>query len=146
MHASRKQVLEEMLGHRESAYLLALRLLGRSSEAEDALQEAYLRVFRYRRTIPRGADGRKWLLKIVANVTKNMRRSEASRRNRERKAAVMRQEQTVDQARSEAGNKGHLREAIREELKRLDASVRAVLSLHYEQGMTYADEVSLRRS
>ncbi len=56
-----------MLLHLDAAYALAYWLMRNEDEARDAVQEAYLRAFRFFRSF-RGTDGRGWLLKIVRNA------------------------------------------------------------------------------
>ena len=51
----------------DAAYNLARWLMRNQTEAEDAVQEAYLRAIRYFATF-RGGDGRAWLLAIVRNT------------------------------------------------------------------------------
>jgi RNA polymerase sigma-70 factor (ECF subfamily) len=55
-----------LLTHLDAAYNLARWLLRDQTEAEDAVQEAYLRAFRHCESF-RGGDGRAWLLTIVRN-------------------------------------------------------------------------------
>jgi len=56
-----------MLPHLNSAYNLARQLTRNDPDAEDIVQEAYLRAFRFYDRF-RGGDARPWLLKIVRNV------------------------------------------------------------------------------
>lgn len=56
-----------MLPHMGAAYSLARNLLGKNLDAEDAVQEAYLRAFRFFGGY-RGGDSRLWLLTIVRNA------------------------------------------------------------------------------
>jgi RNA polymerase sigma-70 factor (ECF subfamily) len=55
------------LAHLDAAYSLAFWLLRSRPDAEDAVQDAYLRAFRSFRNL-RGDDIRPWLLRIVRNV------------------------------------------------------------------------------
>lgn len=55
------------LPHLDAAYNLARWLSGSSSEAEDVVQEACLRAFRYFDSL-RGGNARAWLLAIVRNT------------------------------------------------------------------------------
>src|SRR5262245_55619271 len=55
------------LAHLDAAYNLAFWLLRSRPDAEDAVQDAYLRAYRSFRNV-RGDDIRPWLLKIVRNV------------------------------------------------------------------------------
>lgn len=56
-----------ILPHLDAAYNLACWLTRNSQDAQDAVQEAFLRAFRFFPTF-RGGDGRAWLMKIVRNA------------------------------------------------------------------------------
>lgn len=65
---SRRARFEQLvLVHMDDAYGLAIWLTRDESQAEDAVQEAYLRAFRYFGSF-RGSDARPWLLGIVRNT------------------------------------------------------------------------------
>src|SRR6266849_5666270 len=55
-----------LVAHLDAAYNLARWLLRNETQAEDAVQEAYLRAFHHFKTF-QGGDGRAWLLTIVRN-------------------------------------------------------------------------------
>jgi RNA polymerase sigma-70 factor (ECF subfamily) len=56
-----------VLPHFDVAYRLARWLMRNEHDAEDVVQEASLRAFRYFRTFT-GGDGRAWFLRIVRNI------------------------------------------------------------------------------
>ena len=56
-----------VLPHLDTAYRLARWLMRNEHDAEDVVQEASLRAFRYFRTFS-GGDGRAWFLRIVRNT------------------------------------------------------------------------------
>jgi RNA polymerase sigma-70 factor, ECF subfamily len=56
-----------VLPHLDGAYNLARWLTRNSADAEDMVQEAYLRAFKFFDTL-RGVDSRAWLLTIVRNT------------------------------------------------------------------------------
>lgn len=60
------------LPHLDAAYGLAFWLTRNEADAQDAVQEAYLRALRYFAAF-RGGDGRNWLLKIVRNACYELR-------------------------------------------------------------------------
>ena len=62
-----------VLPHLDAAHRLARWLMRDADVAEDAVQEASLRAFRYFRTFV-GGDGRAWFLKIVRNTCYGWRR------------------------------------------------------------------------
>ena len=69
MEAARKQVVFEqsIMPHLNAAYNLARWLTRNADDAEDVVQEAYLRAFRSLETF-QGEDGRAWLLAVVRNT------------------------------------------------------------------------------
>ena len=58
---------DAILPHLDAAYNLARWLTRNNSDADDAVQEAYLRAFRFFGSF-NGGDGRAWLLAIVRNT------------------------------------------------------------------------------
>jgi RNA polymerase sigma-70 factor, ECF subfamily len=64
---------ETVLPHLDAAYRLARWLMRNDHDAEDAVQEASLRAFRYFRTFV-GGNGRAWFLRIVRNTCLGGRR------------------------------------------------------------------------
>ena len=63
---------EVVLPHLDVAYRLARWLMRNEHDAEDVVQEASLRAFRYFRTFT-GGDGRAWFLRIVRNTCSGWR-------------------------------------------------------------------------
>ncbi len=62
-----EQVERALLPHLDAAYNLARWLVGDPHDAEDVVQEAYLRALRFFASF-RGGDGRGWLLAIVRHT------------------------------------------------------------------------------
>jgi RNA polymerase sigma factor (sigma-70 family) len=54
-------------------------VLGAGADAEDVVQEAFVKAFRHLRRFRADAPFRSWLLRIVANETKNLHRSSRRR-------------------------------------------------------------------
>jgi len=63
---------EVVLPHLDAAYRLARWLMRNEHDAEDVVQEAALRAFRYFRTFT-GGNGRAWFLRIVRNTAHGAR-------------------------------------------------------------------------
>ncbi|HET6561655.1 MAG TPA: RNA polymerase sigma factor [Marmoricola sp.] len=61
-------------------------MLGAGADAEDVVQDAFVKVYRSLGRFRRGAPFRPWLLRIVANETRNLHRSAGRRSARERRA------------------------------------------------------------
>jgi RNA polymerase sigma factor (sigma-70 family) len=73
---SRLQLFEEMiLPHLKAAYNLARWLTRNEHDAQDVVQEAYLRAFRFFDSY-RGGDGKSWLLEVVRNTCFTLQRRE----------------------------------------------------------------------
>jgi RNA polymerase sigma-70 factor (ECF subfamily) len=58
---------QSIMPHMNAAYNLARWLAGNDSDAQDVVQEAYLRAFKFLNGF-RGGDSRSWLLRIVRNA------------------------------------------------------------------------------
>jgi RNA polymerase sigma-70 factor (ECF subfamily) len=67
-----------MVPHMDAAYNLARWITGSAQEAEDVVQEAYLRALRYFDSFS-GMDGRGWLLAIVRNTSLTWHRQQTGK-------------------------------------------------------------------
>jgi RNA polymerase sigma-70 factor (ECF subfamily) len=70
------------------AYRTACLVLRSPADAEDAVQEAFLRVWRFRDAIPPGDGRRAWLYRVVVNACMSRLRGEKVWRNRADDAAL----------------------------------------------------------
>src|SRR3954453_23193727 len=59
---------EQALEHIDALYRTALRLTRNPADAEDLVQETYLRAFRFRDRFAAGSNLRAWLFKILTNA------------------------------------------------------------------------------
>ena len=64
------------------SYRTACLILGNRSDAEDAVQEAFLRAWRFRSSLSLGSDVRPWLYRVVVNTCNSKLRSEIPHRSR----------------------------------------------------------------
>jgi len=79
-------------GHREietwlaecyvPSFRTACLILGNRSDAEEAVQEAFLRAWRFRLSLAPGSDIRPWLYRVVVNTCNSKLRSEIPHRDR----------------------------------------------------------------
>ncbi len=67
----------EALSYIDSLYGTAMRLTRRPAEAEDLVQETYLKAFRASGQFERGTNLKAWLFTILHNTFRNMRRHDA---------------------------------------------------------------------
>lgn len=102
--------------HQGEIYRYLLRATGRSSDADDLSQEAFLRAYRAYRELPPDANARAWLFAIATNLFRNHFRAEKRRRTAHA---------TVRATRSEADPEGPEGEAVFNEARALiETSIR----------------------
>lgn len=130
----------ELLQHRDAALLLAYRFAGSRADAEDILQEAYLKAVRAREPLLTGDPLRRWFFQIAANTAVNALRSEQRRRARERSAAAMHETVVPERSGPEAAE---LKQDLEKELAALEEKYRTAISLHYEQGFSYEEAAEI---
>jgi RNA polymerase sigma-70 factor (ECF subfamily) len=61
------------------AYRTACLLLANPADAEEAVQEAFLRVWRFRSALPDGDGRQAWLYRVVVNTCRSRQRADAIR-------------------------------------------------------------------
>lgn len=129
---------ETVLPHLDAAYTLARHLLRNEHDAEDVVQDAYLRAFRHFSGF-RGGDARAWLLTIVRRACYTW----LQRHKQETRSTEF--DETIHSAPSMADDPetGLLRVALREALDQaidgLPAEFREVVILRDVQDLTYAE-------
>jgi len=64
------------------SFRTACLILGNRSDAEEAVQEAYLRAWRFRASLASGSDVRPWLYRVVVNTCNSKLRQEIPHRDR----------------------------------------------------------------
>ena len=129
---------EAVLPYLDDAYTLARHLVRDEHDAQDVVQEAYLRALKYFRTF-RGGEGRAWLLAIVRN------RAHTWRHHRRADAAAVEFDEEVHGADAagedaEAGlRRGEAKETLRQALDTLAPEFREVIVLRELTGLTYQE-------
>lgn len=131
--------------HTDRIYGLALRLLGNSQEAEDVVQETFIRAYARLNTFRSAASFATWLYRISLNACRDQLRR---RQVRERTVEFSRVNQlwaderySVDPERVVLALES--RQIIEHSLKRLPASYRATLLLHEVDGLTLTEVATL---
>lgn len=126
-----------VLPHLDAAYTLARYLLRDEHDAQDVVQESFLRALRYFSGYA-GGDARAWLLAIVRNACYALRK----RRAAERTVALDAEgEEPVDErADAEAATvRGALRDTLARAIDALPAEFREVIVLREVQGLSYQE-------
>ena len=127
-----------MLPHMDAAYNLARWLVRNTHDAEDIVQEAYLRAFKFFGGY-QGGDARSWLLKIVRNTSysyfhKN-RTGDLAEEFDEKVHTVTSDQTGVEEALLQSADSRMLREA----LDALPVQFREVIVLRELEGMSYKE-------
>ena len=133
-----KRFTECVLPHLDAAHNLARYLLRDPHEAEDAVQEAFLRAVRHFGSF-RGVDGRAWLLSIVRNACFTQyrrRRSGGDRVEFDEEIHSLEKEASAPEA--DLANT-IAAETVREGLRQLAIEYREVLVLRELEGLSYKE-------
>jgi RNA polymerase sigma-70 factor (ECF subfamily) len=128
---------EAMLPHLDAAHNLAKWLLRNEEDAQDVVQEAYLRAFRSFGGF-RGGNGRAWLLTIVRNTSYTL-----LKKNRAADFTAFDEEihAPSDESVDPATILEHSEDAelIKEAINELPAEFREILVLRHQEGLSYKE-------
>ena len=129
---------ETMLPHLDAAHNLATWLLGNEQDAEDVVQEAYLRAFKSFDGF-RGSNGRPWLLTIVRNTyytfLKKNRAVDLTTPFDDEIHAIGHESASPATILEHAEDAELMRNAI----DKLPAEVREILILRHQEGLSYKE-------
>ena len=133
---------EAVLPHLDAAYNLAHWLTRNDTDAEDVVQEAYLRAFRFFGGF-HGADGRSWLLAIVRNTCYTW-----MQHNRSPELSVSLDDELHEVESKELNPEALLMQRsdtlmVRQALEELPLEFREVLVLRELEEMSYRDIASI---
>src|SRR4030095_15446307 len=132
---------DEALSYIDGLYGTALRLTRRTQDAEDLVQETFLKAFRASRQFERGTNLKAWLFTILHNTFRNMRRHDG--RN-----PVDADSEYIEQAPARAGNdyspeelltRATLDADLQEALDALPDAFRQAVWLRDVEELTYAE-------
>lgn len=136
------RLFEELVRrHQDQVYGMAVRLVGRSGDAEDLAQEAFLKAFRGLEGFKGDAKFSTWLYRITWNLCADWLR---------RRRAPGERAASIDEAAEVADGRidvaaavldGETRDQVRNALDGLPEKYRAVVTLLYYQKMSY-DQIS----
>lgn len=120
-----------------TAYRTARLILRNPADAEEAVQDAFLRAWRFRSTLPQGGDVRPWLYRVVVNACCSKLRKEQSWRQRvdaddDALAHVPDPGRTPSQAAEDADALA----AVLDALQRLPEHLRITVVLRYYSGLS----------
>ena len=87
-HGDADELVTRLVAEHDRAYRAAWLVLRDRQLAEDAVQEAFLRIWRFRGSLPTGDAIRPWMYRVVVNTAISAWRKERPRLERERAAAT----------------------------------------------------------
>lgn len=133
-----RQFEEMLLPHLDAAYNLARWLTRNDSDADDLVQESYLRALRSFATFERGRDVRPWLLKIVRNTCYTWLRE-----NRAHEMVAVSEEMPLEADQPLGPEMALIQESdallVREALEHLQLEYREVLVLREFEELSYKE-------
>jgi RNA polymerase sigma-70 factor (ECF subfamily) len=114
------------------SYRTACLILGNRSDAEEAVQEAFLRAWRFRSSLGQGSDVRPWLYRVVVNTCNSKLRTEIPHRSRRLPDGELEHLPASDEPPSGAVESNDVARALRD----LPTHLRVVVVLRYYAGLT----------
>lgn len=111
-------------------FRIAFNMLGSIHDAEDATQETYLRYMKYEPEFENGEHEKRWLVRVLINICKNMRV------NRSKRRAV-----SIDELANLLECRDEERLGVLESIMSLPEKYRTVMDLHYVEGIR-TDEIA----
>ena len=138
MGEERRRFEETFLPFLDAAYNLARWIVQHDQDAQDIVQEAYLRAFKGFHGF-RGGNGRAWLLTIVRNtayswINKHARDEKLVRYEEEKHAEIISLDQSTREIVSEKR-----KEYVQNALLRLPPEYREVMVLYEFEGLSYKE-------
>jgi len=122
------------------AYGLALRITGNQAAAEDAVQEAFLRLWRRADHYDAGrGSARPWFLQLVRNVAIDQVRSRSARGRRDTRDAPDASDQTPPASPEETVAQGERATRVRTALEELPPEQRRALEIAYFEGLSHSE-------
>lgn len=131
--------------HEKNAYNLALRMLGSAEDAEDAVQEAFLKAYRSLNDFRQDSRFSVWLYRIVSNLCLDQLR----RRKRQAEQSLTVEDESGEETELDVPDKSFspgalleqklTREAVRRGLDALPPEHRQILLLRELEGLSYEE-------
>ena len=126
----------ELLSFKEDAIRTAFGLTRNRFDAEDVVQEAYIKAFRYAGHFSSKTAKRAWFLQVVLNQAKDHCLREQRRRRGEGKAGVRAPDVPRLSVKVEQRER---RQMVSRALAFIEEKFRLPVTMHYEKGLTYPE-------
>jgi RNA polymerase sigma-70 factor (ECF subfamily) len=128
--------IELMRRHRERVWRICYRLMGSHSDAEDAAQEVFLRLFLARGKFTGLSKYSTWVYGVAVRTCLMLRRS---RGRRQKRVQMVRDESFQEQEGRNSSESQQMSLELMEMLEKLDEEDRAMLILKFAEDYTYED-------
>jgi RNA polymerase sigma-70 factor (ECF subfamily) len=129
------------------AYRTAVLICGNPADAEEAVQDAFLRAWRFRDALPK--DGRRdaWLYRVLVNACYSKLRTEVPRRERERERIDLDDDHAASTESPEVGaERSEMADALAATLRELPEVLRVVVVLRYFSDLSEREiAIAIRR-
>ncbi|MBV9484238.1 MAG: sigma-70 family RNA polymerase sigma factor [Acidobacteria bacterium] len=136
--ARRDRFEQTVLPHLNAAYNLARWLTGNEQDAEDVVQESYLRALRSFDTFQSGRDSRGWLLKVVRNTCYTWLRENRGKTVTQFQESGQEPQSTYADPETELIEKANS-DLVRHAIEALNIEYREVLILRELEGLSYKE-------
>ena len=128
------------------AYRTAYLILRDRALAEEAVQEAFLRAWRFRAALPDGDGVRPWLYRVLVNTCCSKLRHESTHRSRTEVAAQREAASWVTETPEDEATRAEVAEAVTAALAALPEHLRIPVVLRYYSGLSEREiAVAIRR-
>ena len=128
-----EELLQQWYG---PAYRTATLLLGDTSKVDDAVQEAFLRLWRFRAALPEGDGLRPWIYRVVVNACYSSARTEIRHAGRRAPQDALDTVVSGDPTPDELADQHDRASLVRQAILSLPTGLRAPLVLRYYAGLS----------
>ena len=118
------------------AYRTAALLLGDASKVDDAVQEAFLRLWRFRDALPEGDGLRPWIYRVVVNACYSSARAETRHAGRRAPQDALDAVVSCDATPDEIADQHDRASLVRQAILSLPTGLRVPLVLRYYAGLS----------
>ncbi len=128
--------------YRDAAYRVAYRLLNHDADALDAVQEAFIKIFRRAKDFEQRSSFKTWLLRVVSNAALDIGRARNRRLNllaHTREHLATQSDRSFRSDPMEQLIHEELQQALSNALQELSHGQREVFVLHTDGGLTYRE-------
>ncbi|MGH9067526.1 MAG: RNA polymerase sigma factor [Acidimicrobiales bacterium] len=119
----------------DGSFRTACLILRNRADAEEAVQEAFLRAWRFRASMPEGEAVRPWLYRVVVNACLSKLRSESPHRSRRSAAELIETMTSPSPGPEQAAESDEVALALLEALTTLPEHLRIAVVLRYYAGL-----------